>query len=543
MKKLYILLLLAFLPLIVNAEAIEIDGIWYNLVNAHKTAEVTSNPKSYSGEIIIPSKITYVGTEYSITSIGEGAFGKCDGLTSVTIPNSITSIGKGAFSGCGITSLNIPNSVISIGEQAFSSLINLNSITVEAGNSQYDSRDKCNAIIETSTNSLLFGCSKTTIPNSVTSIGDWAFQDCLDLASITIPNSAISIGEGAFYGCIKLKNIIIPNNMTTIGNGAFSHCSDLVSVTIPNSVLFIGNQAFAGCSSLTSIIIPSSVTSIGNGAFAGCNLSSVTIPNSVTFIGNGAFSGCDGLTIETGNKNYDSRDNCNAIIESAKNILISGCTNTSIPNSVTSIGDGAFSGCNGLTSLTIPNSVTCIGERAFEGCLYLTSVYISNSITSIGNWTFSACYYLPSITIPNSVTSIGSNAFFYCPNLTTVTIGTGITWIDNQAFDYCEKLIDIYCLAEEAPKTPDYGTISSSINNITLHVPAGCINAYKEYPWNQFKNIVEITEDTGIKLLSKESPFSSIDYFTINGDRLDQPKRGINIIRSKNGTTKKILTK
>lgn len=202
MKKLYILLLLAFLPLIVNAEAIEIDGIWYNLVNAHKTAEVTSNPKSYSGEIIIPSKITYVGTEYSITSIGEGAFGKCDGLTSVTIPNSITSIGKGAFSGCGITSLNIPNSVISIGEQAFSSLINLNSITVEAGNSQYDSRDKCNAIIETSTNSLLFGCSKTTIPNSVTSIGDWAFQDCLDLASITIPNSAISIGEGAFYGCI-----------------------------------------------------------------------------------------------------------------------------------------------------------------------------------------------------------------------------------------------------------------------------------------------------------------------------------------------------
>lgn len=483
------------------------------------------------------------GTEYSVTSIEEGAFGKCDGLTSVTIPNSITSIGKGAFSGCGITSLNIPNSVISIGEQAFSSLINLNSITVEAGNSQYDSRDKCNAIIETSTNSLLFGCSKTTIPNSVTSIGDWAFQDCLDLASITIPNSAISIGEGAFYGCIKLKNIIIPNNMTTIGNGAFSHCSDLVSVTIPNSVLFIGNQAFAGCSSLTSIIIPSSVTSIGNGAFAGCNLSSVTIPNSVTFIGNGAFSGCDGLTIETGNKNYDSRDNCNAIIESAKNILISGCTNTSIPNSVTSIGDDAFSGCSGLTSLIIPNSVTSIGDRAFEACTYLTSVSISNSITSIGNGTFSLCYYLPSITIPNSVTSIGSNAFFYCPNLTTVTIGTGITWIDNQAFDYCEKLIDIYCLAEEAPKTPNYGTISSSINNITLHVPAGCINAYKEYPWNQFKNIVEITEDTGIKLLSKESPFSSIDYFTINGDRLDQPKRGINIIRSKNGTTKKILTK
>ena len=199
-------------------------------------------------------------------------------------------------------------------------------------------------------------------------------------------------------------------NVTRIGNQAFLWCSGLTSVTIPNSVTSIGHWAFYGCSGLTSVTIPNSVTSIWNSAFSGCSgLTSVTIPNSVTSIEYHAFSNCSSLTslkVEEGNPKYDSRNNCNAIIESSTNTLIAGCKTTTIPNSVTSIGYYAFDGCSGLTLITIPNSVTSIGIAAFGGCSSLTSVTIGNSVTSIGEGAFAGCSGLTSVTIPNSVTTI-----------------------------------------------------------------------------------------------------------------------------------------
>ena len=202
-----------------------------------------------------------------------------------------------------------------------------------------------------------------------------------------------SLGAPWYNNRGKIKKVVIEDGVTSIGNHAFELCPSLTSVTIPNSVKSIGSYAFLYCKGLTSITIPNSVTSIGGFTFEGCSgLTSITIPNSVTSIGDMAFLGCTGLnliTVEKGNTKYDSRDNCNAIIETNTNKLIAGCKNTIIPNSVMSVGESAFYGCSGLTSITIPNSVTSIGNWAFSYCSGLTSITFNGSTPpEFGNYAF-----------------------------------------------------------------------------------------------------------------------------------------------------------
>ena len=370
------------------------------------------------------SALTSITIPNSVTSIGDWAFNG-SGLTSIIIPNSITSIGWNTFSGCpSLTSVTIPNSVQNIGMFAFEGCSALTSVNI--GNSV------------TSIDSYAFyrcpSLASITIPNSVKSIGKYAFYECLGLTSVIIGNSVTSIGHSAFYCCSSLISVTIGNSVTSIGDYAFEGCSDITSINIPASVTSIGFQAFFGCSSLKSISIPYSVTSIGDNAFCACsgltsitvdekntkydnrnncnaiiekesntlivgcrntiisnsvtsiegsafygcsNLASITIPESVTNIKYYAFAGCSNLSsiiVEKGNKKYDSRNDCNAIIEKESNTLIAGCMNTIIPNSVTSIGKGAFASCSNLTFIIIPNSVTSIGESAFENCSGLTSI-------------------------------------------------------------------------------------------------------------------------------------------------------------------------
>ena len=304
--------------------------LYYSIINGSEVKVISQySGGGYSGNtkptgiLSIPTTVTNGSNTYQVTSIGNDAFDNCSGLTSVTIPNSVTSIGDYAFCGCsGLTSVTIPNSVTSIGNYAFYNCSGLTAIVVEAGNTHYDSRNNCNAIIQTDLNLLIQGCNSTVIPNSVTSIGDYAFYNCSGLSIVTIGNLVTSIGQCAFYGCSGLASVTIPNSVTSIGNSAFRNCSGLTSVTIPNMVTSIGNSTFEDCSGLTSVTIGNSVTSIGDYAFEKC----------------------------------------------------SGLTSVTIPNSVTSIGNNAFKDCSGLTSVTIGNSVTSIGNNAFYNCC-LASVY------------------------------------------------------------------------------------------------------------------------------------------------------------------------
>ena len=310
---------------------------------------------------------------------------------------------------------------------------------------------------------------------------------------------------------------------------AFVNCTNIASVTIPNTVEKIWDSAFSGCTSLVSVNIPESAKSIGQWAFSDCrSLKSIVIPKSVEKIEDAAFKECgslESIVVSSENPYYDSREGCNAIIETSTNKLIVGCKNTIVPNFVTAIGRYAFCGCHDLESITLPNSLTNIDIYGFYGCNKLKNIILPESLKELGMFSFSNCTELTSVTIPASVNRIGGHSFEGCTNLSTV-----------------------YCLSKFPPFGEAYAF--DYIFSKELHILKGTTNNYinRGYPWSRFKIIDDIdpvtltviegggsSDDisTGIESVTNSVTTAFDKIFSVSGQRLGKPVKGVNIIKGK----------
>ena len=425
----------------------------------------------------------------TLTTMGYAVFSGCEALTSITLPSSLTSLEQNTFSGCtSLTSITWPSQLTTLGKSVFYGCTSLESITLPSsltsiGNSAFENCTSLESI---------------ALPSSLASIENYAFENCTSLASIDLPSQLTTLGYSAFRNCTSLTSIALPSSLTSLEQNTFSDCTSLESITLPSSLASIGTNAFNGCTSLASIDLPSSLTSISSNAFYNCtSLSSVTLPSSLTSIGSAAFSTCRSLT------------------------------SIALPSSLTYIGSNAFYNCTSLASVTLPNSLTSIGSDAFRACTSLTSIALPSSLTSISSNTFASCTSLASVTLPeglqtiasnafletalahvtlpSTITTISSQAFANCLRMRSFTVNEGCTTINGSASPWygCENIKVLYLpstltklhtstftnmtnlqevhLGTATPLAPSSGTADFGVSGVTLYVPAGTSQAYKEH--------------------------------------------------------------
>ena len=337
----------------------------------------------------------------------------------------------------------------------------------------------------------------------------WGYFTGGKLSVLDLSEAMIVEGGRPYY--YYSENISFYTHNNAIGSFAFSGCSGLTSLTLPANIKWIGESAFSGCSGLTSLTLPDGVTKIYKSAFSGCSgLTSLTLPSSITTIGESAFEYCSGLTSLT------------------------------LPSSITTIGKNAFSGCRGLTSLTLLDGVTTISECAFSNCSGLTSLTLPDGVTEIGYKAFYGCSGLTSLTLPANIKWIGESAFGYCSGLTSLTLPANIKWIGGSAFSGCSGLASIYVYAEKVPKIGEDVFKGCDATKCILYVPKGTYDDYFISNFGYFENIVEF-DATGIDKVTTSTDAKELSRYSVNGQRLSAPAKGLNIVKYSDGSVKKVV--
>ena len=356
------------------------------------------------------------------------------------------------------------------------------------------------------------------------------------------------IGEYAFHDCSGLTSLTLPAGITSIGSSAFEGCSGLTSLTLPAGITSIGEGAFWSCSGLTSLTLPAGITSIGEGAFLDCSgLTSLTLHDGITSIGSSAFQRCSGLK----EVRFCINDNLDTYLTKGHPYIDVDCgikyyindkeiTSIEIPSNVTTLGQYVFQECREFTSLTLPSSISEIGEGAFWGCSGLTSLTLPAGITSIGDCAFAYCSGLTSLTIPDGVTKIGKYAFSNCSYLTSLTIPSSVNSLGSCAFQECSSLRSIY-VSWPTPIYAGDAFYNVYIKNCTLYVPQGTeLDYFLADVWGDFGNIVEY-DPTGIDKVTTSTNVEEVSRYSVNGQRLVGPTKGLNIVKYSDGSVKKVV--
>ena len=380
-----------------------------DLANGDSTVTVTHayrndlpTPLVENHVLVIPGKVVHDGYEYAVTNIGQGAFTRFRDVRHVVISEGISHIDNYAFASCeNLQAISIPASVSRIAPDAFSSCPELREINVDERNRNYDSRDNCNAIIETETEKLVLGCHATRIPPSVKCIGGGAFEGCVKLDSITIPEGVERLEAAVFRGCVRLRHVGLPLTLRSI----------------------YASSLFENCTSLASIHIPANVSTI-----EGLQWTSNMFGHCTTL---------DSIVVDSRNKTFDSRGGCNAIIETATDKLLYGCGNTDIPEGIREIGNSAFVSCKRLQTVFLPQSLEKLGVQAFASCHSLEEIHWKKSVEEIPDFAFTRCRSLYIVEIPEGTKRLGDFAFRDCERLCFVSLPSSLEHIHNTAFKGC----------------------------------------------------------------------------------------------------------